>query len=353
LCVELQAFCFYILAGLKRSNVPAEVTMRYFIFGVLTGLIFLLGISLLYGCLGTTNFSEIAVLLPAIITNSSDNSLIAVSVILIFVGIFFKLGIVPFHLWMADVYEGSPLFLTAIFAILPKIPFVLLLLKFFFIFNSAIVFLNLYILFNFLGLISIVVGTFGALYEVKIKRLLAYAAITHMGYIVLCLSLDFWEGAVAITFYLIVYVLMTIYAFGLLIGLSYWTADGKLTYIGDLFKRGNTFASINLSVLFLSMAGVPPFAGFFPKWYMFQLLLQSDCYFLALFIVIMSVVSSVYYLRLFKILIFDSFELWGPSRQIGVFLVLLIGIGFLINVFFFLIQGNLIMFLFLIIGRFF
>lgn len=207
---------------------------------------------------------------------------------------------------MADVYEGSPIFLTAIFAILPKIPFVFLLLKFFFIFNSLVVFLNFSVLFNFLGIISIVLGTFGALYEVKIKRLLAYAAITHMGYIVLCLSFNFFEGGAAITFYLSVYVVMSIYVFALLIALAYLVRDGKLTYISDLSKNTDLFFSINLSIVFLSMAGIPPFAGFFPKLFIFNVLVQSGNYFLALFVLIMSVVSCVYYIRLIKILNFGG-----------------------------------------------
>jgi NADH-quinone oxidoreductase subunit N len=180
---------------------------------------------------------------------------------------------------------------------LPKITFVLLLIKFYLVLNPLIVYASLSSLFYFLGVASIVVGTFGALYEIKIKRLLAYASIVHMGYIILGLSINSTEGVIAVIFYIVVYVLMSIYVFAILVGAGQVSPNAKLTFISDLAKSLNQFLAVNFAVLFLSMAGVPPFAGFYPKWYIFLALLNSNNYLMVIFIVLMSVLSAVYYIR--------------------------------------------------------
>jgi NADH-quinone oxidoreductase subunit N len=166
---------------------------------------------------------------------------------------------------VADVYDGAPLFITAILAIMPKFPLVVVFLKIVYVFYGALILLNFSILFNILAIASIFFGTIFALYENKIKRLMAFSAISHMGYVLLALNLYIVDGFIVIVFYMIVYVFLSIYFFSLLIAFWQSSCGRSIDFLSDFLTVRNPFLIANFVVAFLSMAGVPPFAGFFAK----------------------------------------------------------------------------------------
>lgn len=217
LAVELQSFCFYILSALKRySNLSIEASLKYFILGSFSSGILLFGISLIYGFFGTLSFNEINnIIFFSDIFASLDRNIIF-AMLFITVGILFKLGVVPFHFWLPDVYEGSPTIVTALFSIVTKFSFLVLFIKVYFF-----VFLKLSFVFNdiflFLALLSTIFGSIMSLYQVKIKRLLAYSAISHMGFILMSLSLFSISGLQSFLMYVFIYTVMSLNIFSIML----------------------------------------------------------------------------------------------------------------------------------------
>ena len=213
LAIELQSLCFYIVANLKfYSNFSIEAGLKYFILGALSSGILLFGCSLLYGFTGLTNFLDLTILfyyniLEGFNLNHYKGAL--VGIIFIYCGILFKIGIVPFHMWVSDIYEGSPTNITFFFAVVPQISILSLLLRLNIIFLYSYI-KYLYIFLLFLSIFSILVGTLGAIYQTKLKRIIAFSGISNMGYILTAtLTIDI-ESMYSVIFYIIVYNIISI-----------------------------------------------------------------------------------------------------------------------------------------------
>ena len=184
LSIEFQSFCFYILCAIKKySNLSVEAALKYFILGSYASVLLLFGISILYISSGTLNFSDFSLILSFLDILSINNILFFLGMILFFVGIFFKLGLFPFHYWVPDVYEGSPLLITLFFSVLTKLSFVILVINL--LLSLVHVYSFLVDFFYYCSLGSIIYGTLMSLYQVRVKRLLAYSGISHMGFIIL------------------------------------------------------------------------------------------------------------------------------------------------------------------------
>lgn len=299
--IELQSYCFYVLVALKRySNLSIEASLKYFILGSFASGIYLFGVSIIYGMLGSTNFSQIYIAINLFYHLHFLSLATFFGIIFIFVGILFKLALVPFHFWLPDVYEGAPTIIVAFLAIISKISFFFAFMNlYYFVFkNWTFYFLTDILL--FIGFFSILVGGLLGLYETKIKRLLAYSGISHTGFMILALSLGSFSGIEAFFVYFFTYLLTLVNIFYILIFFRLSSFYFKLVYITDfiVLAKSNTFVTLNLFFLFLSLAGVPPFPGFFGKALVLKSLIESGYFYISAFIIFFSVINIVYYLRL-------------------------------------------------------
>ena len=326
LTIELFTLCFFILIA-RGSGYSVEAGLKYFILGALSSGLFLFGCALLCGIGANIHFSHIELLF------NSKQVFSAVSVpigyLLIIVALFFKLSVAPFHMWVPDVYEGAPTKIVLLLAVVPKIGFF-----------SLIISIGLPVNF-FLGgvLFSLFVGALGALNQTKIKRLLAYSGIGHMGFILWGLENGSFEGLQASLVYLFIYVVMTICAFSII--LSFNVYKNLLVEFSGL-SRYLPFFSTTLGVLFFSIAGIPPFAGFFGKWFILLSGILSKSYFIFFFAVFCSVIAGVYYIRIIKILFFQknsflliTIKVLKKESKLNFKKVFLIGFCFYFILFFF------------------
>lgn len=335
--IELQSLAFYILAAFKiYSNFSTEAGLKYFILGAFSSGLLLFGCSLIYGFSGTTNFYDLKLLLLGSELPLSIFLGIVVGSIFIIIGILFKLGAAPFHMWLPDVYEGVPTSITAIFAIVPKIAIFSVFLRL----NFSLLFIDFPFwqeLLTYSGLSSIVIGTFGALYQTKLKRLLAYSAISHVGFLLIgFISLSTWS-IFSLIFYLLVYIIISINIFSVILSIRKRTNNIKIKKINELiilFKSNKTLA-INFALILFSIAGIPPLAGFYSKFYIFVSAIKADVYVVALIAAILSVIGCLYYIRLIKLLFFKITDYWAFFFEISKTNSLIISISLFFNIFFF------------------
>lgn len=303
LALELQSLAFFVLAAIKRnSEFSVEAGLKYFILGALSTGLFLFGASLLYGFSGTIEFSELAKL----VQGSELPISFAIGLLFIGVSFLFKMAAVPFHMWSPDVYEGAPTPVTAFFAIAPKLSLFAVFFRFFY--TIGVAHLELFI---FCSIFSIVIGSLGALSQKKIKRLLAFSSITHVGYILIGFCCSNIEGIQSSWLHLILYVIMNIQVFTLLmINVQRDTVKGvqQMKYIGDFsaLLKTNPLLAISLACNLFSLAGVPPLAGFFGKYYLLTAAVTNSYYLLAFVGALMSAIACIYYIRLVKILYFEK-----------------------------------------------
>ncbi len=301
--LEIQSFALYILVAMARDRRSAnEAGIKYFVLGALASAFFLFGASYLYGFTGTTVFGDIA----GVLKDSETLPIpIAISCVMILMAIAFKISIAPFHMWTPDVYEGAPTPVTAFIATAPKVAGFALLLSFLQIVFAHHSDLWLPIL-SALAVLSILVGSFAALFQKKLKRLLAYSSISHMGFALLgFLSLN-GQSFENVFNYLIIYMMMTIGAFAALMTLR--KRGQLLENIDDLvgLSKDAPLVALCMTILLFSLAGVPPFAGFFAKLFVIQNALSGESYLAAIIAVLGSVVSAAYYLRVIKAMYFDT-----------------------------------------------
>lgn len=297
LSVELQSFVLYVLCAYKKDAFSSEAGLKYFVLGAFSSGVLLFGISMIYGFTGTTNFDDLySLFLPSIEVFKFHTGLI-VGLIFFSVGFLFKLGIFPFHMWVPDVYEGAPTVVTAILASLSKfivaVVFIKIYFSVFFLFSFY-----WYRIFLFLGISSVIFATLAAIYQDKIKRLLAYSGIAHMGYVLLSLSTNTIDGFFSAYYYLLVYSLTSLAVFIILLSVRRYTDFLKLKTLSEfssLFKN-NPSISFSLTVLMFSLAGIPPLAGFFTKLFVFVSLINVGSFFAAIVTIVTSVISSFYYL---------------------------------------------------------
>ncbi len=301
--IELQSLPLYVLAAMQRDTVKStEAGLKYFILGALSSGMLLYGCSLLYGYAGTTNYTALQLALTA---EAGMAPGVVVGMVLLMIGIAFKLAAAPFHMWVPDVYEGAPTSVTAFFALVPKIAALALMIRLLSgpFENMVDQWRQVIII---LSVLSMAVGAIAAIAQTNIKRLLAYSSIGHVGFALLGLAADNAEGARAVIVYAMFYMVMTAGAFAIVLMMK--RKDRMVEQIADLagLARSQPLVAAAMTIIMFSMAGIPPLAGFFSKLFVFQAIIDAQLYALAVFGVIASVVSAYYYLRVIKVMYFDD-----------------------------------------------
>ena len=303
--LELQSLAIYVLAAFAREDVrSSEAGLKYFVLSALASGLLLYGISLVYGFSGAMDFAHIA---RAVTDPSGVSTGLIVGIAFIITGLAFKLSAVPFHMWTPDVYEGAPTSVTAFMSTAPKVaPFVVLLRVMFGPFGhvagewSQIIWL--------IAIASMLLGSFAAIAQKSIKRLMAYSSIGHMGYALIGLAAGTESGVRGVLVYLLTYVVMSAGAFACIIAMRRrGLACEKISDLGGLAKNDLPLAAL-LAIFMFSMAGVPPMAGFFGKLLVFRAAIDAQMYGLAVIGVLTSVVGCFYYLRIIKVMFFDPAE---------------------------------------------
>jgi len=335
--IELQSMSAYLLVAYRRNNLySVEGGLRYFILSSFISVLMACGISFIYFVFGSTNFFVIKTFSILDLEGVQDSYLLFFGFIFIISAFLFKLSAFPFHFWTPDVYQGASILVTKFLSTAPKLVMVSVLIK---LLGDVFVFYNYYTLniFMILGIGSIIIGTLGGLFQIKIKRLLAYSTIANMGYVLLVLGLNSVTGFESALFYVYVYIFLNMTLFAVL--LSFVNVEGRpLQNISQLAQlNGNKLAALVFAFSLFSLAGVPPLAGFFSKFYLLYPLVNNGFFYVSVFIVAASIVSAGYYLRLVKILFFENAEnsfafFLTPSRGS----IYWIAFAFYINVFFFL-----------------
>lgn len=317
LVLEMQALAFYILSNFKRdSTFSTEAGLKYFISGSFISCIFLFGSSLLYGILGTLNLNYIQLLLYFSLSKEFTYLyfLILLGILLITVIFLFKLSVFPFHFWSPDIYEGSPIASTAIFTILPKFSIVFFLFKWILIIYPFFLEISIFLL--LLGFLSIFYSTFLAILQKRLKRLLIYSSISQSGFVVIALSQNNIESFVAVYFFIVIYIFTSIliwihffllYSFQSKINIFYKTSLSSLYFsnLANLFQSNKLWA-FSFVLIFFSIAGVPPLAGFFAKVLILFSIINSNGVIISLILVLLSSVSVFYYLKIIKTIFFDA-----------------------------------------------
>jgi NADH-quinone oxidoreductase subunit N len=312
--LELQSLALYVVAAFRRDDVKSsEAGLKYFVLGALSSGMLLYGASLIYGFTGTTNFAVMADLIKAGTVSATNLGLIF-GLVFLMVGLAFKVSAVPFHMWVPDVYEGAPTPVTAFFAAAPKIAAMALFTRVMFGAFPGLTFQWQQIVI-FLSIASMLLGAFGAIGQSNIKRLMAYSSIANVGFALVGLAAGTSEGAQGVMIYMAVYLVMTLGAFACILSMRRG-ADPKAGFkeahavetiddLSGLSKHNPTMAFV-LAMLMFSLAGIPPLAGFWSKWYVFLAAVNAKLWPLAIIGVLASVVGAYYYLRIIKIMFFDE-----------------------------------------------
>ena len=298
--LELQSLCLYVLASYYREQLKSsEAGLKYFVLSALSSGLLLYGCSLIYGFSGSTNFDIISSQL------TSNEYTLTFGIVFILVGLAFKISAVPFHMWAPDVYEGSPTTVTLFFSIVPKIAALTVFIRFLYV-----PFLNLLdqwqMIIIFLSIASMLFGAVAAIGQKNIKRLIAYSSISHIGYTLAGLATASNEGIQNSIIYITIYVIMNLALFCCLLMLK--RKDQYYEDIADLsgLSKNHPLLSLCLLIILFSLAGIPPLAGFFAKFYIFKSVLEQSMYFLAIVGLLSTVVAAFYYLRIIKIIYFDK-----------------------------------------------
>ncbi len=302
--LELQSLALYVLAAIDRGQVrSSEAGLKYFVLGSLSSGMLLYGASLIYGFTGSTDFAAIAAFVHGATAATSVG--ITIGLVFLLVGLAFKVSAVPFHMWTPDVYEGAPTPVTAFFAAAPKLAAMALLMRVLLTAFPGIAPQWQQII-VFLSIASMLLGAFAAIGQTNIKRLMAYSSIGHIGYALIGLAADSETGTQSVLVYLAIYVFMTIGAFACI--LSMRSRQGPVEDIDALagLARTDLPMAFVLAMILFAMAGVPPLAGFFAKFYVFAAAVKAGLYPLAVIGVLASVVAAYYYLRIVKIMFFDD-----------------------------------------------
>jgi NADH-quinone oxidoreductase subunit N len=303
LSFELQSLSFYVLAGLQRhSGFSTEATLKYFILGAFSSCLLLLGISLVYGSTGTMSLEGTRLLLSQ---EGAASIPVHIGIFLIVITLLFKLAGAPFHMWSPDVYEGAPSFVSAVFAVVPKLALTLLMFKILHMESHACSgWLNIFLL-N-CGVASMIVGSFLALIQTRLKRLLAYSGISHVGYLLIGMATD--QGITATFVYVVIYMVTALFLWGFLLGLKNKSHLLQVKHLSDTIGLGNSYAilGLSLSVVLFSLGGIPPLGGFFAKLAIFFATMEAGFYLPSIVAVLTSVLATYYYIRLVKCMFFEK-----------------------------------------------
>ena len=298
--LELQSLCLYILASFRREDERStEAGLKYFVLSALASGLLLYGCSLIYGFTGSTNFEIISTSLIEANTGA------VFGIVFIMVGLAFKVSAVPFHMWTPDVYEGSPTSVTSFFALVPKIAAISVFIRFMYV-----PFINLInqwqTIIVFLSIASMILGAVAAIGQNNLKRLIAYSSIGHMGYALAGLATGTNEGIQSTIIYLTIYLVMNLGVFGCIFMMK--RENVFYENINDLsgLSKNHPMLAFSFLIILFSLAGIPPLAGFFAKFYIFMAVIEIKMYSLAIIGLVTTVVSSFYYLRIIKIIYFDK-----------------------------------------------
>jgi NADH-quinone oxidoreductase subunit N len=298
--LELQSLALYVLATFNRDQLKSsEAGLKYFVLSALSSGLLLYGCSLIYGFTGSTNFNIIANQL-----NSNEYAL-TFGIVFILVGLAFKISAVPFHMWAPDVYEGSPTSVTLFFTMVPKIAALTVFIRFLYV-----PFLNLIdqwqMILIFLSIASMLFGAIAAIGQTNLKRLIAYSSIGHIGYALAGLATGSNDGIQSSIIYITIYILMNLGLFSCLLMMK--RNNEYYEDIEDLsgLSKNHPMLSLSLLVILFSLAGIPPLAGFFAKFYIFKSVIEQSMYFLAIVGLLSTVIAAFYYLRIIKIIYFDK-----------------------------------------------
>ena len=308
--IELLSLSLYAMVAMNRDSVAAtEAAMKYFVLGALASGLLLYGMSMIYGATGTLDISEVA---KHVASGHFDKATLGLGLVFLIAGIAFKLGVVPFHMWIPDVYQGAPTAVTVFIGSAPKLAafavVIRLLVK-----GLILAWSDWQLMLMILSVLSMAVGNFAAVAQTNLKRMLAYSAISHMGFMLLGMSSGIidWNSSFAIDayssamFYVVTYVLSSAGAFGmiLLMTKSGFEAE-EISDFAGLNKRSPWFAAVMMMMMF-SMAGVPFFVGFFAKFAVLRSVVATGNIWLAIAAIFFSLVGAFYYLRVVKVMYFD------------------------------------------------
>lgn len=300
--LELQSLALYVVAASNRDNVRStEAGLKYFVLGALSSGMMLYGISLVYGYTGHTGFNEIA----AALSDGERQLGVVFGLVFVLAGLAFKISAVPFHMWTPDVYEGAPTPVTAFFSAAPKMAAMALLVR---VTLGAFepIAADWRQIVVFIAIASMVLGSVAAIGQRNIKRLMAYSSIGHVGFALVGLAANTQAGISGVLLYMLIYLVMTLGTFAFILAMR--RKDGNVEQIGDLagLSTTNPVMATIMTIMMFSLAGIPPLAGFWAKWYVFLAAINAELYTLAVIGVLASVVGAYYYLRIIKIMWFDE-----------------------------------------------
>jgi len=301
--IELFALPLYALITIaKEDKVAPEAAIKYFVMGALASGMLLYGISLLYGVTGSFDMGEIATEL--FYQSAPTHPALLLGMVLIVVGLAFKFGAVPFHMWLPDVYQGAPICVTLFIGTLPKLA----------AFGFAIrIFSDTFQAFNtewrqllaIMAILSLAIGNIVAIAQVNLKRMLAYSTIAHIGFLFLGILAGPSVGYAAALDYVLIYVLMALGVFGVMTAFSYQGFEAENIQDFRGLSQRDPWAAFLMMIIFLSLAGIPPFAGFFAKLFVINALIMAGYAWLAVFAVLLTVIGAFYYLRVIRVMFFD------------------------------------------------
>jgi len=300
--LEMQSLALYVVAAFRRDTVRStEAGLKYFVLGALSSGMLLNGASLVYGFAGTTGFDQLATVLKG----EGLSTGVVVGLVFVAAGLAFKISAVPFHMWTPDVYEGAPTPVTALFAAAPKIAAMALTVRVMVGPFGGLVLQWQQILIA-VSLASMLLGAFAAINQTNIKRLMAYSSIGNVGYALVGLAAGTEQGVSGVLIYMAIYLFMTIGTFACILAMR---RQGRmLEGIDDLagLSRSHPMLALALSLFMFSMAGIPPLAGFFAKYFVFLAAIQARLYWLAVIGILTSVVSAFYYWRIVRVMYFEE-----------------------------------------------
>ena len=302
--IELMSLSLYVTAAFRRDSTRAtEAGLKYFVLGALSSGMLLYGCSLIYGFTGTTSFAGIASAVSA--EQTSVGLGLLVGIVFLIAGLAFKVSAVPFHMWTPDVYEGVPTPVTAFFAAAPKIAGMALFIRAFIMPFGELVDQWQQII-MFVSIASMGLGAFAAINQKNIKRLMAYSSIGHIGYALVGLAAGTEQGIRGVLIYLTIYLVMNLGTFAIILSMRH--KDGMVEEISELSGLGKShpMMAFLLMIFMFSLAGIPPLAGFFGKFYVFVAAIEAGLYPLAIIGLLASVVGAFYYIRIIKIMYFDE-----------------------------------------------
>ncbi len=301
--LELQSLSLYVLASFRRDSVRStEAGLKYFVLGALSSGLLLFGASFVYGATVSTEFVVIA----ERIAEGEPNVGLVIGLAFVLAGLAFKISAAPFHMWTPDVYEGAPTPITAFMATAPKMAAAVLMVRVLYDGFGPTMVPEWQQIVSFLAAASMLVGSIAAIGQTDIKRLMAYSSIGHMGFALVGMAAGTEAGATSVLVYLAIYMTMNLGVFAYILTMR--RNDVAMTKISDLsgLWQRDGFSALCLTVLMFSLAGIPPLAGFWAKWYTFGAAVEAGLIWLLVIATVAAVISAFYYLRLVKIMVFDE-----------------------------------------------